>query len=416
MRNQFLTKILTILIFHLFFASTVVVIGGAEAAEFKFGAALAMTGMMASQGQNLKLAYDLWAERMNALGGIEVKGKKYPVKIIYYDDKSDPMTTTKLVERLITEDKVDLILGPFSSSCVGPSSTITEKYKVPMLEAAGNAKSLFIRGFKYLFTTLRPAEELADPVMRALSRAKPTPKTIAILSPEAPFQMAAAEGFKAYAEKYGITVIHKETYPWELRDLTPILQKIKAKEPDILAVGSHTPDAINIMKQSKEIDFNPKAYAFSYGTLVPEFIKALGKDADYAIEYNFLSPNAPFKDPIFGTSKDFLDLFERKYGIFPPDVVQIAAVAAGAVFQVAIQNVGATPPLTEEMRIKIRDEMAKIDIVTAMGPVRFDKLGRNEANPLSAYQIQGGKAVCIDPPEWVTGKIVYPAPEWKRRK
>jgi branched-chain amino acid transport system substrate-binding protein len=204
--------------------------------KFVFGSAVAHTGKFAREGANLKKAYDFWAEAVNAKGGIEVGGKKYLVEIRYYDDRSDPQTATKLMEKLITEDKVDLIFGPFSSDCVGPSSTITEKYKVPMIEAAGNAGTLFARGFKYLFCTLRNADDLADPYMRMFSKLTPKPKTVAVIAPKAPFYLSSAKGFKNYAEKYGFEVVHDESYPVEMEDITPILQKVKGKNPDILCL------------------------------------------------------------------------------------------------------------------------------------------------------------------------------------
>ena len=402
--------LLTISLF--FFASMVPAQAGTT--KLKFGSAIALTGKFARNGVNLRKAYDLWAGVVNSRGGIEIKGKKYLVEIIYYDDKSDPRTTTKLVEKLITQDKVDLIFGPFSSSCVGPSSTITEKYKVPMIETAGNARKLFTRGFKYLFTTLVPADEIANPQMKMLVKLKPKPETVAVIAPDRPFYMSAAKGFKEYSEKYGFKVIHYEEYPAELKDITPILQKVKAKNPDVLMVGSHTVPAMNVMRQSKQIDFNPKAYIFSFGTIAPDFIKEMGKDGEYVFEYSGISTNAPFKGPFFRSAKEFLDYFQEKVGVFP-DVTQVTAFSAGVAFMTALQRAGATPPLSEKERMRVRDELARLDIMTSAGPVRFDSIGFNIANPNCIYQNQGGKLVCVDPPEWATGKIVYPTPKWSER-
>ncbi len=386
----------------------------AQRSNFLIGSAIAHTGKFAREGANLKKAYDLWAKLVNDQGGIEIKGKKYPVKIIYYDDKSDSQTTTKLVEKLITEDKVDLIFGPFSSDCVGPSSTITEKYKVPMIESAGNATPIFQRGFKYLFCTLLLAEDQPESFMRMFAKLSPKPKTVAVIAPKSPFYLSSAKGFKKYAEKYGFTVVHDETYPAEMEDITPILQKVKAKNPDILCVGSHTLVAMMIMKQSKEIDFNPKAYCFSYGVRTPEFAKELGKDAEYAMEYSYISTKAPFKDSLYGTTKQFFELFKKTYGVEPDGTLQGATVGGVAV-QVALQRAGLAPPLTEEKRVKLRDEISKLDIVTSAGPVRFDATGINVANPLSIFQIQKGVPVCVDPKDWADAALVYPAPNWKNR-
>ena len=387
----------------------------AQREKFLFGSAIAHTGKFAREGTAIKKAYDFWAEKVNAQGGIEVGGKKYPVEMIFYDDKSDPATTTKLVEKLITEDKVDLIFGPFSSDCVGPSSTITEKYKVPMIQSAGNATPLFRRGFKYLFCTLMLAEDQADSPMQLLTKQVPKPKSVAIIAPKAPFYISSAVGYKKYAEKYGFEIVHYEIYPLEMGDITPILQKVKAKNPDALFVGSHTVVAMTVMKQSKEIDFNPKAYFFSFGTSTPEFVRELGKDAEYTMAGNYITRTTPYSDSLLGTTKQFFDHFYNKYGIYPDDATVTCAVAGGIAFQTAIQKAGVTPPLTEEKRVKVRDELAKLNIVTAAGRVKFDPTGLNEAVIIIETQIQKGKFVSVYPTEWAEAPFIYPAPEWKKR-
>jgi branched-chain amino acid transport system substrate-binding protein len=288
-----------------------------------------------------------------------------------------------------------------------------------MLEVAGNARPLFQRGFKYLFTTLRPADELADPYFRLLVKELPQygmepPKTIAVIAPDAPFYVSAAQGFKNYAEKYGLEVVHYEVFPVDLTDLTPILQKIKAKQPDLIAMGSHTVPAMMLMRTAKEIDFNPKAYLFSFGTHIPEFIKELGKDAEYVLEYVYGSPGAPYKDYVFGSMEEFIEAFKAKTGMYP-DGTQECAWAAGIALETAFKKAGVVPPLDESEREKLRDALATLDIVTAAGPVKFSPEGFNTANPLGIDQIQNGQFVAVSPPEWATGKIIYPTPPWKER-
>jgi branched-chain amino acid transport system substrate-binding protein len=297
---------------------------------------------------------------------------------------------------------------------VGPSSTIAEKYKVPMIESAGNAASLFGRGLKYLFCTLPLADEQPKVFMRLLDKQSPKPKTVAIIAPKTPFYLSSANGFKKYAEKSGFEVAHFETYPPEMEDLTPILQKVKAKNPDVLCVGSHTIVAMMVMKQSKQIDFNPKAYCFSYGLSVPEFVQELGKDAEYAMELTYMSLKAPYSDSLFGTTRQFFEIFYKKHGFYPDGTHQ-GAVAAGMAFLKAIQRAEVTPPLGEAERIKVREELAKLDIVTSAGPVKFDSTGINVANPLGVKQIQKGKMVVVEPKDWAEAEFIYPCPKWKDR-
>ena len=355
-----------------------------------------------------------WQSNVNERGGIlAADGNRYPVEIIYYDDKSDAATTAKLVEKLITEDKVDLIFGPFSSTCVGPSSAVTEKYKVVMIEAAGNARSLFERGFKYLFTTLKVADDLGEAYMREL--AKQGAETVAIIAPDAPFYVSAAEGFENYAPQYGIEVVHYETFPVETTDYAPIVTKLKALNPDIVAMGSHTVPAMQLMKAAKEADFNPKAYVFSFGTMIPSFVEELGKDAEYVMEYTAIAKMAPFEDDNFGTAKDLWTAYYDLYGTYPDSTIS-AGISAGVAIEVAVKNSGVVPPISsEDAKVKFRDALAKVDIMTAAQPVKFHEKGWNIANPLGIVQIQNGKPVCVGPEEWAEAEMIYPSPAWKER-
>jgi branched-chain amino acid transport system permease protein len=383
--------------------------------KFLIGSAIALTGKYAREGTFVKKGYDFWSGKVNAQGGIQVGGKRYPVEIIYYDDRSDPQTSTRLVEKLITEDKVDLVFGPYSSDCVGPSSTITEKYKVPMMESGGGATPLFRRGFKFLFCTLMLGEDQAEAPMKLLSRQIPRPKTIAIIAPKTPFTLSSAEGYRKYAAKYGFEVIHYETYPADMADITPILRKVKAKNPDALFVGSHTVLAMTAVKRSKEIDFDPKYTYFSMGTNTPEFIKELGKDADYAMGYCYVRRSTPYSDPFLGTTRQFFDDFYKEYQVYPDDGTVTNAVAGGMAFMAAIRNAGVTPPLTEDKRIKVRDELAKLHIVTAAGAVNFDPTGHNRDIAITVTQVQKGKVVSVFPEEWAEGHLMPLTPRFGTR-
>ena len=377
---------------------------------FRIGSAIALTGKYAREGSFVKKGYDFWRDKVNSAGGIEVSGKKYPVEIIYYDDRSDPQTSTRLVEKLITEDHVDLIFGPYSSDCVGPSSTITEKYKVPMMESGGGATPLFRRGFQYLFCTLMLGEDQAEAPMKLLARQIPRPKTIAIIAPKTPFTLSSAEGYRKYAAKYGFEVIHYETYPADMADITPILRKVKAKNPDALFVGSHTVLAMSTVKRSKEIDFDPKYSYFSMGTNTPEFIHELGTEADYAMGYCYVRRSTPYSDPLLGTTRQFFDDFHKQYGIDPDDGTVTNAVVGGMAFLKAIQNAGVTPPLTEEKRARVRDELAKLKMVTAAGAINFDPSGHNRDIAITVTQIQNSKVVSVFPEEWAEGKLMAMRP------
>ncbi len=393
---------------------TAVYPGYAEKNTITFGFAVPLTGIFGKGGRLVLNAYQLWAEKVNADGGIVINGKHYKVKLKYYDDKSNPGVSAKLVEKLITDDRVDLLLGGFGSSQVFAASAVAEKYKYPMISGAASSNKLFERGFKYYFSTLGKATEEVRGCVELLKDLKPRPRTVAIVGADILFTSLACEGFKKYAEKYGFKVVHFELFPVRLQDYNSMLIKVKRKNPDVLLVGSHTLVAIKTVKALKEIDFAPKLVAFSYGPTVPDFVKALGKDAEYMVAASEWTPALPYEGPVFGKAKNFAELYKKKFGRYP-DYVE-AATAAGAIAQqLALQDLGLEPPYTEKKREMIMKWLHEKEIDTFYGKIKFGKDGANIAHPPIAVQIQHGRVVTVFPKNVREAPPVYPMPSWKDR-
>ena len=272
----------------------------AFAAEFKIGVAVPLTGLFGKDGALVKDAYTLWAETVNAAGGIEVAGSRYPVKFIFYDDMSNPQTSARLVEKLITKDKVDLLLGGFGSSQVMAGSAAAERRRYPMICGAASSNKLFERGYKYYFSTLGKATDEVKGAADVFFSQKPKPESAAIVGANIPFTALACEGFKKYVAEAGLKLVHFELFPLKLQDYNTMLEKAKAKNPDLLLVGSHLAVAMRTIKAMKEISFSPKGVAFSYGPTVPDFVKNLGKDAEYVVAASEWTPNLPYEGPVFG--------------------------------------------------------------------------------------------------------------------
>ena len=276
-----------------------------SATPIRIGVAVSLTGVFGKDGSLVKDAYTLWAEKVNAAGGIN----GHPVELKFEDDKSDPPTNAKLVEKLITSDKVDLILGGFGSSQVFAGSAVAEKYQYPMISGGASSNKLFERGFKYYFSTLGRATEEVRGCVDFSQAVDPKPKTAAIIGADILFTSLACEGYKKYCAENGIEVIHYELFPMNLQDYNSLLNKVKAKNPDVLLVGSHLLVAMNVMKALKEIDFSPKAVAFSYGPTVPKFVEDLKGDAEYVIAASEWTPNMPYKGKLFGSAEDFNKMY-----------------------------------------------------------------------------------------------------------
>ena len=197
--------------------------------KFKIGYADPLTGTFGRDGNLVKDAYDFWAELVNSKGGIEVKGKKYPIELIVIDDKSIAAENAKFTEKLITEDKVDLILGGFGSDSVFAGSAVAERYKYPLISGAASSDKLFERGFKYYFSTLGKATEEVRGCVDMVRILSPKPKSGAIIGSDILFTSLAAEGYKKYAAQNGIEIILFELFPITLQDYNSMLLKVKQK-------------------------------------------------------------------------------------------------------------------------------------------------------------------------------------------
>jgi branched-chain amino acid transport system substrate-binding protein len=386
-----------------------------QAAKFRIGCALPLTGAFGKDGNLVKDAYSYWADSINAKGGLTIKGKRYPVELLFFDDKSDQAESAKLVERLATLEKVDLILGGFGSDSVFAASAIAEKYKYPMISGGASSNKLFERGFKYYFSTLGKATEEVRGCVEIAGLLNPKPKTAAIIGSDILFTSLAAEGYKAHLKKQNIELVHFELFPLSLDDYNSLLFKVKQKNPDMLLVGSHLMVALKVMKALKEVDFMPKMVAFSYGPTVPDFIKSLGKDAEYVVAAAEWAPNLKYKDAVFGTARELNDNYFKKYARYP-DYVEVASIGGALVEQRAIEKLGLVPPLKEVDRVKIMEELYKMDVMTVYGRIKFGPDGANVEHPPVAVQVQNGKLVTVFPEDAGEKPVWYPAKAWKERR
>jgi branched-chain amino acid transport system substrate-binding protein len=389
--------------------------GFAEQTKFRIGCALPLTGVFGRDGNLVKDSYTYWAETINARGGMVVKGKKYPVELLFFDDKSDKAESAKLTERLATHEKVDLMLGGFGSDSVFAASAISEKHKYPMISGGASSNKLFERGFKYYFSTLGKATEEVRGCAEIAEILNPRPKTAAIIGSDILFTSLAAEGFKQYCKKLNIDVIYFELFPLSLDDYNSLLFKVKQKNPDILLVGAHLKVALNVMKALKEVDFTPKMVAFSYGPTVPDFVKSLGKDAEYVVAAAEWAPNLNYRDALFGTARELNNKYFKRFNRYP-DYVEVASIGGAIVQQWAVEKLGLVPPLKESDRIKIMEELHKMDSMTVYGRIKFGADGANLEHPPVAVQVQGGKLVTVFPKAVQEKPVLYPAKPWKERK
>lgn len=401
----FFVMLISILLFSL--------VGSALAQEniIKIGAAVSLTGKMAYEGRLVKQGYEVWEDWVNSHGGIDVGGENYKVKVIYYDDESNPVRGAKLTEKLITQNKVRYLGGPFSSSITFATTAIGEKYGVLTIAPCANALEIYDRGYKYVFSILPPANTLMAPIAYMAENLDPKPKTVAVISANDLFPLSCAEGFVDYCKNIGFEVVLFEKYPAGATDISALLTKVKDLNPDILGVAGYTVDSLMVIRHCKELNINPRIYAFSVGVMIPTFVKELGADANYVFEGEWWLPNMKNKDSVFGTTAEYVQACKDKFGEDYVVPYQLScASAAGTLLQLAIEKADSLD--TD----KVRDALASLDLELASWPaIAFDETGKNVKWLHPVIQVQNGKYVVVYPEASQENVPIYPTPEWKKR-
>ncbi len=378
-----------------------------------FGAAISLTGKTAKEGEYTRDGYQFYVDTMNQAGGIKVGGKTYKVALKYYDDESKSERTAQLVEKLINEDKVNFLLGPYASAPTATAAPIAEKYKIPMVEANGSAESIFNKGYKYSFMVLSPAKLYLRGVLDLVHAKDPTAKTVAILGENEPFSKEVAGGAAEYAKQIGMDVIYHELYPSNTQDVSSLLTNIKAKNPHIVLGAGHLQDSLLIVKQSKDLGVSPRAMGFSVGPSSPEFRANLKSDADYLYgATQWTSALRYTGDDLWKTPQAYAQAFIAKhphYTVIPYQVAESSA--ALIVYQRALEKAGTLQPS------KVRDALAALDIMTFYGRIKFDSRGVNIYKPMAAEQLQpDGKKYTVFPLEVAEKEALYPMPPWDKRR
>ena len=389
-------------------AGSAVAPSGPVAGTIRFGAAVSLTGASANEGKLTQDGYNFWKKTVNDAGGMMVGSQRYMVDVKYYDDESSPDTSAKLTEKLITEDKVNFVLGPYGTSQTLSASAITEKYKMPMVESNGAAEAIFNRGFKYVFCPITPAKFYLRGIVDACLDKDPSIKTVAILADNDTFSVEVADGTQAYAKEKGLNVIYYEKVPADTKDVSAQLTQIKPKNADLFLSSGHYASAALVMKQSKELKFNPKAFGFSVGPALPQFTDSLKADAEYVFGGTQWTPSLQYKDAQFGTAQDYATKFKAFAG-YEPAYQNAESTCGGQCFQQAIAKAGSLD--TE----KVRDALASLQFQSFYADVKFDSRGINVDKPMAAEQIQGSKKVTVWPKAAASGDIKYPTPPWDKR-
>ena len=383
---------------------------GSTGSTITLGAPLGLTGSLAKESLLTQQGYNLWQDWINSEGGIVVNGVKHPVKIKYYDDTSNANQSAVLMQKLITGDKANFLLGPYGSAATATDAAIAEQNEIPMVEANGAAQSIFNQGYKYTFGVLSPANKYLQGVIDMAAALNPKPKTIAMLSADDNFSLEVAEGVNTYATTKGMNVVLYKKYKNGTTNLSAEVQAAKATNADIVLNSGHLQEAIAINKAAKEQKVNAKIFAYSVGPSTPDFITALGKDADYVYGGSQWTPQVKYTPAFYLSVAEYVTAYKAKYpGLGDPDYHVAESTAACLALQRAIENAGSLDPK------KVRDALAALDVTVFFGQVKFDSRGINIYKPMVVEQIQKGVHHTVFPADVADAQPMYPTPSWDQR-
>jgi len=379
------------------------------------GAAVSLTGKYSSNGVHTQNGYNLAVERINKMGGVEVGGKKYKFEIIYYDDESNSGRAAQLAERLIKQDGVKYMLGPYSSGLTKAMAPVTEKYKIPMVEANGASRSLFTKGYKYLFAVLAPANLYLDVAIDlAVEKNGGKPVKVAMAFEQDAFSQDVRLGILDAAKRTGSKIIIDDKLPKELNDMASTLAKVKATKPDVLVVSGHTKGALTAVRQIAEMKVDVPMLAMTHCDAA-KLSKQHGKDAEYALCASQWHKTLSYKDNFFGSGKKYDKDFKKEFGYAPPYQAAESS-AALLVYKDAFERAQSFDTT------KVRDALAATDMQTFYGNIKFAPGGQNVSKPMVLFQVICNKdgSSCenkvVAPTKWASAKLVHPVPSWSKRK
>jgi len=377
------------------------------AGTITLGAAVSETGRYAREGKDTRQGYNTWLAWVNdEYGGIKVGDECYNVEIIFYDDEGDVDTATNLVERLITEDEVDYLLGPYSSGLTMSTSAIAEKYGMIMVEGNGASESIFERGFQNIFAVLTPAGNYTQSALKAL--ADQGAESVVIAYEDTAFPTSVGLGAQRWAEEYGLEILTVETYPVEVADVTAIMTKFRDLDPDVFVGGGHFNDALLFVKAAEELGFSPDAMVITVGPSNPDFAAEIGNAANYILGPTQWEATMSWEDEYFGTPADFAARYESLWGE-PPTYQAAESTATALALHLAIEQAGSLD------MDAVRQALFDLDEVTFYGPINFDETGKNVAKPMGTIQIQDGVINVVAPSEAAVTDLQFPMPPWEEK-
>ena len=388
----------------------------AAAEPIKIGFGMALTGGLAANGKAALLAMQIWEEETNAKGGLLGR----PVKLIYYDDQSNPATVPALFTKLLDVDKVDIVVGDYGTNLLAPAMPIVIQHKMTFFGLFGldvNHEFHYPKYFSMVPTGgLDPAGSFSEGFFEVAAAQNPKPKTIAIVAADAEFSRTAADGARAASKKGGYQIVYDKTYPPNTTDYTPIVRAIDATNPDMIFSASYPPDAVGMVRAANEVGIKAKMFGGGLVGLQFTSIKTqLGPQLNGIINYDFWEPAKTMQNP---GVLEFLKKYQTKAASAGVDPLgYYLPPFAYANMQVVAAAVEATKGLDQD---KLADFVRSHTIKTIVGDIKWGPNGEWAEPRVLAVQFHDIKDSSLDqfkddskqtilwPAQYATGKATYP--------
>ena len=363
----------------------------------RIGVALSQTGNLADSAAPYFKGLDLWREQANARGGLAGR----PIEFVVYDDRSDPATAARLYEKLITDDKVNLVISSLGSATAATGSAVAEKHKMVMINGGGAAEAIQQRGFKYVFQTAARISSYADGIVPMIDKYKI--KSIALVSRDYAAARDISKAIKEQIKDKDVKIVMDEYFPAGTADFSSQIAKGQQLQPDLWIGLLYPNEAIETVRQFHSMNYMPKFF-IANGVSQDDFIKSAGKDAEYALGMSLFEPSLPSEG-----NKEFVKTYRDKYNS-DPGYYSAFGFVAGTVLEAAVKKAGS---IDIE---KVREVLTTLKLGTVMG--------RHEVDPNTymqvgvkglVVQVQNGKREVVWPEEYKTAEPKLPIPAWDKR-
>lgn len=378
------------------------VVGPARAADtvLRVGAPLPLTGGLAPEGEKQRRGYELWAETVNAAGGLKIGADRVKVEIVYADYQSNTPRAVQLAERLITQDRCPVLFGAMGSGAAKAASSVAERYKVPMVAPSASSKEVYDQGYKFLFGTFTPNETLTEPLGDLVKANAPNVKKIAILARNDLFPLAIAQEMEKSAKSRGFEVTSFDKYAIGTMDHASALTQMAAAAPEWVFVTGYLNDLILVRRQMMELQFKAPVVTMIAGPAYHEFVEALGASAEGLTSSSWWHPAVRYTNCVgpWASTQAYTTAFKAKYNR-DADYGEASSSACGLVIQLAAEKAGSLEPQA------MRDAMASLDVVTFFGHIKFGPDGQVNTLKPPVIQIQKGEQVVLLPEDIKEGSF-----------